>query len=170
MFQIRKAEPDDALGITIVNVYTWKTAYSGPVPEEMIDLRIAELLPRAKKTREGILAGDLCHVAVEGRTVIGFCKFGTCREAGQETIGEIYALYVLAGYQGQGVGKALFTAAVEALEKCGFLQICINCLRGNPALGFYLRMGGKVTGSWVDEMIGFPLAGDVILYPVHSEK
>ena len=170
MIEIRKAEPDDALGITIVNVYTWKTAYSGLVPEEMMDRRIAELLPRAQRSREEIAAGQHCQVAVDGRTVIGFCKFGACRDAGQESMGEIYALYVLAGYQGQGAGKALFTAAAEALGQLGFTEICINCLRGNPALDFYIRMGGEVRGSWVDELLGFPLAGDVIIHQIPSPR
>ena len=35
--QIRKALPIDALGITIVNVYTWKTQYTGLLPDELID-------------------------------------------------------------------------------------------------------------------------------------
>lgn len=170
MIEIRKAEPDDALGITIVNVYTWKTSYSGLVPDEMINQRIADLLPRAQKTREGILAGGHYRVAVDGRTVIGFCLYGACREAGQETMGEIYALYVLAGYQGQGIGKSLFADAVDALGRLGFSEVCINCLRGNPALGFYLRMGGKVSGSWVDEFIGYPVAGDTILYQISEPR
>lgn len=35
MIEIRKAIPEDALGITIVNVYTWKTTYTGLIPNEL---------------------------------------------------------------------------------------------------------------------------------------
>ena len=40
MFSIEKAKECDALGIAIVNVYTWKTQYSGLIDEKIIDKRI----------------------------------------------------------------------------------------------------------------------------------
>lgn len=49
MVNIRKAQREDALGITIVQVYTWKTTYEGVMPDEMINIRIEELRERADK-------------------------------------------------------------------------------------------------------------------------
>ncbi len=164
MITIREAEPEDALGITIVNVYTWETAYGGLVPEEMIDRRIADLLPRAEKTRLGIEQDGGYLVAAEGRTVVAFCMFGPYRDGNHTGLGEVYALYTLAGYQGRGAGKALFTAAVEKMRAQGLNGVVVNCLRGNPALGFYLRLGGTVVGSWTDESSGCHLEGDVIRF------
>ncbi len=54
MYSIRKALPEDALGVAIVNVYTWKTAYHDLVPEEVLDVRIEQLRERARVCRDGI--------------------------------------------------------------------------------------------------------------------
>jgi len=164
MPEIRKAAPGDALGITIVNVYTWKTAYAGLVPEELIDRRIAELLPRAEKCRLGIEQGGDYWVAAEGNAVVGFCMFGSYREADHAGAGEIYALYTLAGYQRRGAGTALFTAAVETLKAREYPYAIVNCLRGNPALTFYQNRGGTVIGRWEDDSSGFRLEGDTLRF------
>ena len=51
-FTIRKATLADALGIAIVSVYTWKTAYSGLLPEEMLDKRLADLPKMAENMKD----------------------------------------------------------------------------------------------------------------------
>ena len=55
--QIRKALPIDALGITIVNVYTWKTQYTGLLPDELIDLRIREIKKNSDSIKKRIENG-----------------------------------------------------------------------------------------------------------------
>ncbi len=164
MFTVRKAVPADALGITIVNVYTWKTAYAGLVPEKMIDERIADLLPRAEKSRRGIEEGGGYLVGEDDGTVVGFCMFGACRNEAYPGAGEIYALYVLDGYQGQGAGRALFAAAAGALKAQGFSTLIVNCLLGNLARGFYERMGGAVVGRRTDDTPHGPLTENILLF------
>jgi GNAT superfamily N-acetyltransferase len=119
----------------------------GLVPEKMIDERIADLLPRAEKSRRGIEDGGGYLVGEDDGTVVGFCMYGDCRNEAYPGAGEVYALYVLAGYQGRGAGRALFAAAAGELKARGFPCLVVNCLRGNPALRFYERMGGAVVAG-----------------------
>jgi GNAT superfamily N-acetyltransferase len=164
MVTLRKANPDDSLEITRVNVTTWKTAYTGIVPEAMLDERIADLLPRAEKCRCNILEGGRYLVAVDSGTIIAFCYFGACRDGLYPGAGEIYALYVLADQQGRGVGAALFHTALHDLYTEGRTTVLVRCLRGNPALRFYERLGGRVIGQWEQEHAGYRLEGDELIF------
>lgn len=164
MVTIRKANPTDALGITIVNVYVWKTAYAGLVPDALIDERIQKLRERAEITRRTIKRDDNFFVAQEDGAVVGFCMYGPPRSEAHAGAGEIYALYVLDGYHGEGVGRRLFAAGAGALVEMGFDRMIINCLKGNSALGFYRRMGGVVLGERTDEMGGVMITETVLAF------
>lgn len=164
MYDIRKAVPEDALGITIVNVYTWKTTYTGRMPDAVIDSRIKELPIRADKCREDIEKHDHRIVAAIGNTIIGYCAFGTARNTKYKNSGEIYALYVLHGYQGMNIGKALFIAGIKALFLEGFDSMIINCLQDNPAIEFYKHIGGKIVGQRQEVFEGHPILEDIVHY------
>ena len=59
--------------------------------------------------------------------------------------GEVYALYLLKSQHGQGSGKALFQAALEALRFQGKRRVIVWVLALNPTRTFYQRMGGVQT-------------------------
>lgn len=79
-FQIRKAVPTDALGIAIVSAYTWKTAYSGLLPAEMLDQRIKSLPQLAENMRQIIGEKDNILVATVENTLVAFCVFHQSRD------------------------------------------------------------------------------------------
>lgn len=164
MLTVRRANPTDATGITIVNVYVWKTAYAGLVPDALIDGRIQKLRERAEITRQTIVKDDNFFVAEEDGAVVGFCMYGPARSEAHAGAGEIYALYVLDGYHGTGVGRRLFEAGAQALVGMGFDRMIINCLKGNPALGFYQKMGGVVLGERTDEVAGVMMTETVLTF------
>jgi GNAT superfamily N-acetyltransferase len=166
MVTVRRAVPEDARDITTINVYTWKTAYAELVPEELIGRRIAELEERTARTRDTIAREDCFFVAVDDGAVIGFCMYGPCRDGACAGTGEIYAMYVPTDRQGRGAGRALFEAAARALKARGFAGMIVNCLDGNPALGFYERMGGKRIARWSDDGSGYRLEGETLRFPL----
>lgn len=147
-FQIRKARVEDALPITIVSAYTWKTTYSGLMPETMLDQRIADIPKNVEHIRKSIQENENYLVAVVDHTVVAFCAYcSPCRNPDYADSGEIGALYCLKGYQGYGIGKALFLAAAKELHKKGHKTMLIDCLKGNSTLAFYEHMGGRVVGE-----------------------
>ncbi len=166
MFNIRKATPEDALGISIVNVYTWKTTYTGVLPDEVIDKRIDELLDRAKDKSAEIEKEDNFIVATFDNTIIGFCNYGKSRDEAFLASGEINALYILKGFQHMGLGKKLFDAATMKLSQRGYTSVIINCLQGNPALQFYKHMGGEIVSSRKDEFNGKIITADILYFTI----
>ena len=164
-FTIRKATLADALGIAIVSVYTWKTAYSGLLPEEMLDKRLADLPKMAENMKQQIIDRDNYFVATVDDTVVGFTAFcSPCRNPDYADSGEIGALYCLKGYNGYGIGRALFEAAVKELVQRGYKTMIIDCLRGNPTLGFYEHLGGRVVAEREMVRIDHSRIEDVLFY------
>ncbi len=163
-FIIRKAAPEDALSIAIVSVYTWKTAYCGLIPDELLNSRIRNLPQSAARMRENILANDNFLVATVEDTVVAFCIYLPSRNENYRGYGEIGALYCLEGYQGYGIGKALFQAAAERLRGIGFDSMILNCLRGNPTMGFYEHMGGRIIGEKKDVRPNITLVEDILYF------
>lgn len=64
-----------------------------------------------------------------------------------EKSAEIYSLYILKEYQGNGYGKLLYNYAVENMLKNGIKKLVIGCLEGNPSNNFYKHLGGKYIGN-----------------------
>lgn len=166
MCTIRRAVPEDAGGITKVNVYTWKTAYQGLVPAKLIDTRIAELKERMEKCMKSIEEQVHYLVAEDNGQIVGFCSYGRDRSDNYVGAGEIYALYVLEEYQKTGIGKALFEAAAEDLLRNNYYEMIVNCLKGNPALEFYLHMNGSIVGERQDEILATKITEDVLYFPI----
>lgn len=165
MIQVRKATPDDALGITIVNVYTWKTAYAGLIPEELIDGRIRSLREKAENIRTSIAGDGRLMVAEADHAIVGMCMYGKSRNAQYADAGEIYALYVLQGFAGMGIGRALFAGAARELRTDGCVSMILNCLLGNPSLDFYRHMGGEIVGRREDSFNGKILTEQILRFP-----
>lgn len=139
---IRRAVPDDAPRIAQVHLDTWLTTYRGLIPDSYLDgLGLASYLPR---WQQRLLEGkDLVLVAEVDGQVVGFAHGGPERSGEFATLSaEIYALYVLQGFHGQGIGRALVLAAARKLaaQHTGML---IWVLQGNPAEHFYQAIGGS---------------------------
>lgn len=82
---------------------------------------------------------DNVLIAKDGEQVIGFCACGKCRDDELSDTGEIFAIYVLASYYGQGVGSALLQAGFAMLD---FPQVAVWVLKGNDrAIQFYKKCG-----------------------------
>jgi ribosomal protein S18 acetylase RimI-like enzyme len=162
--RIRRAVPDDALNIAIVIAYTWKTTYSGLMPDCLIDRRIDGIREIAGRYQSDMEEGGNFLVAECGRSIVGACVFGASRNEHYADAGELFALYVLKGFQGAGVGRTLFAAGRRELAKDGRRSVIVNCLAGNPALGFYQKMGGSVVGRRQDRMGGEQITEEILLF------
>lgn len=96
--------------------------------------------------REAIeFAEPQVQVIVEGETVVGFVGYDRSRDPGtKNTVGEIWALYVLPSHWGQGAGLMLWDAAREGLEEEGCTQVTVWIgLQNERALRFHELAGFK---------------------------
>lgn len=139
MNNIRKANVDDALVITEISIDTWKKAYEGLLPQELLTNRKVDE-KRINSWKENITNSDYTVLVYENETVCGYLWAGKKRD----DIGvpyEVYAIYVNPKYQRAGIGQALIN---EYKKQINHKPFYLYMLKGNTsASAFYKKMGGK---------------------------
>lgn len=142
---IRQAGLQDAEGIARVRIDTWRTAYKGIVPQDHLDQLS---LPAITQQFQDLFKEEapLVWVAEDGAEIVGFVFGGPERRDSSEA-GEVYAIYIMDSYQGQGVGTQLMQAVSRALYRQGKTALILWVLESNPYRAFYERLGGKAEGG-----------------------
>jgi ribosomal protein S18 acetylase RimI-like enzyme len=166
MTVIRRATPDDVPAVARVHIATWRSAYKGIVPQEFLDAmdepdNLARRLSNWNMVTEN--PNVLFYVAEdEANGIIGFASGGKCRNQQPEFAeyeGEIYALYLLPEYHGQGIGRKLVKTIVQDLQDAGYQKMLIWVLKDNhPSRAFYERIGGQYVHELMFELAGTQLA------------
>jgi len=143
---IREACIDDAVGIAKVHVDSWRTTYAGIVPDEFLanmsyDRREEQWFnelnnPTTNRMFTYVAENDL-------QQVIGFVNGGPERNSDPIYKGELYAIYILKHYQGQGIGYRLTKTLMERLLQAGMNPMLLWVLADNPARHFYEALGGQ---------------------------
>lgn len=152
------------MGIAIVQAYTWLTTYTGLMPRKAIDWRVDSLCQGAEMQRQAIEDGNRFLVAECGNAVIGYAMYCPSRWENFPHDGEICALYLLKGFQGQGIGKELFLRCAEDLRRDGHGDMIVLCLKGNPSMDFYQAMGGTVVGQRREKVPGGSITEEILRF------
>jgi GNAT superfamily N-acetyltransferase len=141
--RFRTANIDDARAIAQVHVDTWRTTYAGIVPDAYI--RDLSYERRERQWQEFYLKPEpRSHVlvALVEETIVGFSCWGEERGAGEQN-GEVFAIYLLSKFHGQGIGKELFFRSFATMLEEGFSSVTVWALADNPTCVFYRNMGGS---------------------------
>ncbi len=156
---VRAASWDDVEGMARVSVDTWRLTYWDVLPKAYLE-RMRLVRHETQRSRMMHAQGVHHFVAIEPSAgeVVGFVSCGPTRNGGAAP-GEIYELYVQNGFQGRGIGRRLFRAAMDRLARDGHERLVVWVLNENPNFNFYPRMGGwlharksiRVGGKAVDE-------------------
>ncbi len=146
--RIRPAGPDDAEAIARVHIDTWRTTYTGIVPDDYLERLSYE---RSARMWQEILSdpgreGFVFVADDEEAGVVGFVSGGPLREEvpgrpGYQ--GEVYAIYVLKEHQRQRVGSRLMHRAFRWLAERGMGSVVVWVLEENPSRHFYEALGGR---------------------------
>jgi GNAT superfamily N-acetyltransferase len=141
--RIRRGVPDDAEAMGNLHVDVWDDAYTGLVPQQILDDRRDRLVERIERWREIFTdSDDVNWVAEDADGLVGFSGAGPARDNDVDMDLELYALYVRAAYYGTGLGYALFEKAVG--DRACYLWV----LAGNErAIRFYERQGFRLDGT-----------------------
>ncbi len=145
--QVRAAGPDDAQGIAAVHVATWRDAYAGLLPDEVLaGLEVGERAERWRSRLAEPGEGVFALVFEANGHLQGFVSGGPSRD--EFPGGEVYAIYVDPACQGRGAGRRLLAAATRLLADAGFTDASLWVLAGNrPARGFYESQGWHCDGT-----------------------
>ncbi len=145
--EIRRGVPADAEALVRLKLDCWDEAYTGLMPQEVLDAQREDVSALAARWRK-ILATGHTSVAEHDAALIGFVNAAPGSEVPGLEI-QLFALYVRAAWWGTGVGHALFASAVG--ERSAYLWV----LEGNDrAIRFYERQGFRFDGAGHDEPEG----------------
>lgn len=147
---VRHADLDDAAGIETVRIATWKACFRGIVSDAFLDsLTVTpSRIQRYRKVVQGAQRSALV-VACAGPEIIGMGVAEPANDTPLDTdMGEIRALYVLPGWQGHGVGRALLDQLTAALRAHGYRAAVLWTLRDRPPTRrFYEANGWTFDGA-----------------------
>ncbi|KKT74994.1 MAG: hypothetical protein UW69_C0022G0004 [Microgenomates group bacterium GW2011_GWA2_44_7] len=148
--EITIATLEDVTGIAKVHVETWQKYYRGQVPDFYLDSLSVE--KRVHKLEEMLASGEsetISLVAKENGRVIGFCDVGPSRDKDATAkTGELYAIYVLPGEMGRGVGSQLMKRVLNILMDRGFTEATLWVFKSNgKTRRFYKQRGWSEDGA-----------------------
>ncbi len=142
-YLIRRRTKEDISGIQKVVTTSWNETYKGIVPDWFLEELKVNEDERIKNVYDSFDENDNNQfVLIVDNEVVGFVNFGKTRDEEYQDCGEIFALYVISKYKGNGFGKKLVETAKNELKKMGFNKMLIACLKGNPSNEFYKHIGG----------------------------
>ena len=142
---VRSAQIGDTVAIARIHVDTWRTTYRGVVPDDYLDALSYEQRERFWRRALSATSGVSCIYVAEDSsgTVAGFASGGPERSGDPVYTGELYAIYLLAGSQGKGIGRRLALTVAGHLLRAGLDSMLVWVLAENPACSFYAALGGQ---------------------------
>ncbi|MBR6968372.1 MAG: GNAT family N-acetyltransferase [Ruminococcus sp.] len=136
--------------ISAVYEQSWKYAYRGIIPQDYLDG-----IPSGRWINGINKNGRTDVIALDGDRIVGAAAFCPSRLAKYSGWGEIVSLYLLPGYMGRGIGKALFGYCTAQLEQFGYDRIFLWVLEENRrARRFYEGQGFICTDELIEDNIG----------------
>ncbi|MBL8059707.1 MAG: GNAT family N-acetyltransferase [Chthonomonas sp.] len=151
---VRPAVVDDARAISEIQIETWRAAYRGIVADQTLDnLNIDAISATRLLQIEGV--ERQAFVAVHDGQVHGYTIAGPNPNPQDSGDFELRALYVRPSFQGQGIGRALISTAVQDQIGRGSRSMIIRAFEKNlAARRTYEDLGGKLIGSGIFELDG----------------
>ena len=165
---VRPALSIDADAIAAAHVAAWREAYRGLLPDSVLaGLSVAARADQWRRTLARSPAISSVFVAESDSDGIqGFISGGPRRAQGLIGDAEVYALYVRAQAQRQGLGRHLMRALAGTLSERGFQSLGLWVLRENAAgRGFYARLGGEVGSERRDTEAGHTIIETAYEWP-----
>jgi GNAT superfamily N-acetyltransferase len=81
------------------------------------------------------------------KEIVGFADFGKARESDFGFEAELYAIYLLAEFQGKKIGENLFRLCQEEMISNEINSMYLMALAVSPYKSFYEKMGGQIVGK-----------------------
>ena len=145
--RIRQADANDISALSELAIKTYVAAFGHSFSESDLAAHLAANL--SPECFVLILERDVVLVAELDGKLIGFAQFGSLEDAStQDDDQELRRLYVLAGFQNQGIGGKLMQTVFEIPQFKSAERILLDVWEHNPAARrFYERYGFEVIGE-----------------------
>ncbi|MDI1459407.1 GNAT family N-acetyltransferase [Catellatospora sp. KI3] len=153
MITVRAETVADCAAVAALHIESWRAAYAGIVPDQVLAALDVEQRTRERAERLGNPDSPFTNlIALDAGEPVGWVCFGPYREEGRRLdgklahqVGEILALYVRSDRWGTGVADRLVEAALAGLPQP---EVRLWALTENVrALRFYARHGLHPDGT-----------------------
>ena len=135
---------EEAKGKAYVHCRAWKEAYRGLIDQTFLDGRTLEF--SEERALRSFRSGVSTLLAKDGDRVVGFADYGAYRGDDMQDAGEVYAIYLLGDYYGQGIGARIMNAALQDMPSIDKAVVWV--LKGNQrAIRFYESFGFRFDGA-----------------------
>jgi GNAT superfamily N-acetyltransferase len=139
---VRLAKPSDAAAISGVFDDAWREAYRGIIPGVQLERMVLRRGP--KWWGLSLRRGRPVAVIDVDKRIVGYAAYGRCRDATIPADGEVDELYLRPEYQGLGLGRRLFRAALNDLgDRFGPRTLVWSLAANERSCAFYESMGGR---------------------------
>lgn len=151
MMEIRfLAETDDLYAVSRIYEESWKVAYRGIMPDAYLQALVpGRWVPLLQQERRSTL------LVLDGGKMVGTASYGPSRWKKWPDYGEIFSIYLLPTYTGQGYGTALLQTVLAQLTRASYQDILLWVLESNEAARrFYETFGFRTNGKYIQEVFG----------------
>ena len=164
-YLIRKIKREDCEAIARVVTISWNESYRGIVPDSFLNKLQTNEKERAERMYNEFDENINTQLVLEvNGDVVGFANFGISDDEEFQHCGEIFALYIVGKYKGNGFGRKLVEEVVKEIKLMGLNQMIISCLKRNKSNDFYKHIGGKFVKERIYKKLNLP--ENVYLYDI----
>ena len=143
-YKIRRRKKDDCFSIAKVVTIAWMETYHGIINDEFLDNLPNTEHDRGEKAYNDFDENNNHQFVLEiDNKIVGFINVGYTFDNDYKNQGEIFALYIIKKYKGNGLGKKLTKIGIDELKRIGCSKMIIGCLEDNPSNEYYKHIGGK---------------------------
>lgn len=154
-FQAIQATTNDALDLGLIHSCSWKAAYKGIIPDEIIDRFTPEI--RANAFRDAIsINPEEYYIFKQNNCPVGFASLYKSHETGcHNELGEIYSIYFHPDFWGNPITQWGLNFCINRLAALGYSEISVWVLEDNiRARKFYEKNGFFFDGHTQEIFIG----------------
>ncbi|WP_053959389.1 GNAT family N-acetyltransferase [Sulfobacillus thermosulfidooxidans] len=144
-FRVRPSTADDTEAIARVQIASWRSTYTGIVSDTFLDHLEQHLDERVESRQQRFNNPNMAIFVLvsPGNHVVGFIDVGPNRDDDVHYDAELYAIYLLKGWQRLGGGRQLVEAATHWLITHHYQALKVWALKENPFRRFYEKLGGS---------------------------
>ncbi|HEV2672474.1 MAG TPA: GNAT family N-acetyltransferase [Gemmatimonadales bacterium] len=146
---LRRATPTDAAAVGNIHVESWKVAYRGIMPDDIIAR--TDLAYRTQFWAERIGDRDWpVFLIEEAGQCVAFCQMVPSQDPDDDPtrVGHITSIHVLPHIRGSGHGRALMDHVLSEFRRRGFSEVTLWVLEENRnARRFYEKYGFQQDGG-----------------------
>jgi len=146
---LRVATAADAEALGRIHVESWKVAYRGIMPDDVIAR--TDLAFRTRLWTDRLATREWPVFVIEtGGELVAFCHMVPSPDPGDDpkTVGHITSIHVLPQLRGRGHGRALLDRAFAEFRRRGYAEVTLWVLERNAsARHFYEGLGFTYTGE-----------------------